>query len=162
LPRSRLLRGRSRALVRAVHLNVRIHMRRAYLLGALIGLVAIAEADEPKRVILKPGIQPMVRFLAPTGFKAPDHPPLQIVPRAGIGYPEDFRRKHQSGWVIAEFIVDKNGNVTDLKVVFSDDPELSAAVCGAVQRWKYSAGEVSGVTVETKVRVLVEFPADNE
>ena len=54
-------------------------------------------------------------------------------------YPQKARKKNIQGTVLVEFIVDKSGNVTQVKVIRSVHPLLDAEavrVCEAMPQWK--------------------------
>lgn len=75
-----------------------------------------------------------------------------------IRYPEAAIREGVQGKVMVDFIIDKDGKVTDVKVVRGVDPELDAEavrVISASPKWK--AGWVNGHKVRTSLTIPVEF-----
>lgn len=75
-----------------------------------------------------------------------------------LKYPEEALRNGVQGRVTVEFIVDKDGKVTDVKVVKGVSDELDAEavkVVSASPKWK--PGRVNGNKVRTMVSIPVEF-----
>lgn len=75
-----------------------------------------------------------------------------------LKYPEAALRNGVQGRVTVEFIVDKDGKVTDVKVVKGVSDELDAEavkVVSASPKWK--PGRVNGNKVRTMVSIPVEF-----
>ena len=75
-----------------------------------------------------------------------------------IKYPEAAVREGVQGRVMVDFIIDKEGKVTDVRVVRSVDPELDAEavrVISASPKWK--PGRLKGNKVRTSLTIPVEF-----
>jgi TonB family protein len=75
-----------------------------------------------------------------------------------IKYPESAIRDGVQGKVMVDFIIDKDGKVTDVRVVKGVDPELDAEavrVISASPKWK--PGWVKGNKVRSSLTVPVEF-----
>ena len=75
-----------------------------------------------------------------------------------IKYPEAAIREGVQGRVMVDFIIDKEGKVTDVRVVRSVDPELDAEavrVISASPKWK--PGRLKGNKVRTSLTIPVEF-----
>ena len=75
-----------------------------------------------------------------------------------LKYPEEALRNGVQGRVTVEFIVDKDGKVTDVRVVKGVSDELDAEavkVVSASPKWK--PGRVNGNKVRTMVSIPVEF-----
>lgn len=75
-----------------------------------------------------------------------------------VKYPDSAIRNGIQGKVMVEFIVDKDGKVTDARVVKGVDPELDAEairVVSASPKWK--PGWVKGNKVRTSLTIPVEF-----
>ena len=75
-----------------------------------------------------------------------------------LKYPESAVRAGVQGRVMVDFIIDKEGKVTDVRVVKSVDPELdeeAVRVVSASPKWK--PGKMGGRKVRTSVTVPVEF-----
>lgn len=75
-----------------------------------------------------------------------------------IKYPAEAVRDGVQGRVMVDFIIDKDGKVTDVKVSKGVSPELDAEavkVVSASPKWK--PGRVKGAKVRTSMTVSVEF-----
>ena len=75
-----------------------------------------------------------------------------------LKYPEDAVRDGVQGRVMVDFIIDKDGKVTDVRVVRGVDIELdeeAVRVISASPKWK--PGRVNGQKVRTSITVPVEF-----
>lgn len=75
-----------------------------------------------------------------------------------LKYPEEAVREGIQGRVMVEFIIDKDGKVTNARVVKGVSDELDAAalkVINASPKWK--PGKVGGNKVRTSITVPVEF-----
>jgi len=75
-----------------------------------------------------------------------------------IKYPEDAMKKNIEGRVIASFVVDRDGNITEPRVVKSVYPSLDQEALRIVQampRWK--PGKQSGKTVRVKYTLPIIF-----
>lgn len=80
-----------------------------------------------------------------------------------LKYPESAVREGIQGRVTVEFIVDKDGKVTDVKVVKGVSDELDAEavkVISASPKWK--PGRVNGNKVRTSIAVPVEFKLEKK
>ena len=71
-------------------------------------------------------------------------------------YPAIARAARMSGMVILEAVIDKEGNVKDLKVVRSAGV-LDQAAMDAVSQWKYTPTTLNGQPVEVIMSVTVNF-----
>ena len=75
-----------------------------------------------------------------------------------LKYPEDAVRDGVQGRVMVDFVIEKDGKVTDVRVIRGVDPELDAEavrVISASPKWK--PGKMGGEKVRTSVTVPVEF-----
>lgn len=72
-------------------------------------------------------------------------------------YPEIARKARIEGVVILEITVDKQGNVTDVKVLRQLPMGLTEAAVEAVKQWKYEPSTLNGRPVEVLVTVTVTF-----
>ena len=77
---------------------------------------------------------------------------------ANLKYPESAVRDGIQGRVMVDFIIDKEGKVTDVRVVRGVDPELdeeALRVVSSSPKWK--PGRMGGQKVRTSVTIPVEF-----
>jgi TonB family protein len=73
-------------------------------------------------------------------------------------YPEEAIERNIEGWVDLEFVVDRNGQPRDLKVVQALPPgRFDAAALTAVERYRYVPFERDGRVYERRVRLRVRF-----
>lgn len=72
-------------------------------------------------------------------------------------YPELARRARLQGVVILEAIIDKEGNVRDVKVLRGLGLGLDEAAVQAVSQWKYTPTFYNGRPVEVILTVTVQF-----
>jgi TonB family protein len=74
-------------------------------------------------------------------------------------YPQAALASHTKGAVQIEATINKEGNVTNLKVL-SGDPVLARAAVEAVHQWRYKPYYLDGVPVEIQTQITVNFKAD--
>jgi protein TonB len=72
-------------------------------------------------------------------------------------YTEVARKARIEGIVIIEAIIDRNGNVTDARVLKPLALGLDTAALEAVKRWKFIAGTLNGVPVPVIYNLTVNF-----
>lgn len=75
-----------------------------------------------------------------------------------LKYPQTALRDGIQGTVVVQFVIEKDGKVTNVKVVKGVDEELdeeALKVVSASPKWK--AGKVSGAKVRTSISLPVEF-----
>jgi periplasmic protein TonB len=95
-----------------------------------------------------------------------DEPPIRIggevVPPELINkvqpvYPEIARKARVQGVVIVEAIIDKQGNVTESRVLRGLPMGVSEAAVAAIGRWKYKPAILNGRPVAVYLTVTVTF-----
>jgi TonB family protein len=72
-----------------------------------------------------------------------------------VRYPENCRKKMISGVVLSEFIVEKDGSISNIKVIVSADPDLDAEairVISSFPKW------IPGTQQGKPVRVFFQLP----
>lgn len=82
----------------------------------------------------------------------------QLINRIQPIYPTEARRKEINGRVILRFVVDREGNVKQVKVVRAQ-PEgiFEENAMEAVRKWRFKPGYFSGEPVNTRVTVPIKF-----
>ena len=77
-------------------------------------------------------------------------------------YPAHARRREIEGAVTVEFLVTKEGLVTDLNITEAN-PEgvFNSAVISCVSRWKFKPPTVEGIPVTARARTTINFKLDN-
>ncbi len=80
-----------------------------------------------------------------------------VVDRAEPNYTETARKARIAGIVVVEAIIDKNGNVDNVKVIKGLPAGLSEEAEKAVRRWKFRPGTLNGEPVDTIFNLTVTF-----
>jgi protein TonB len=83
-----------------------------------------------------------------------------IVNRAEPDYTESARKARVAGIVIVEAIIDKHGNVDQVRVVKGLPMGLAEEAVQAVKKWKFKPGTRNGVPVDTIFNLTVNFKLD--
>ncbi len=82
----------------------------------------------------------------------------QLINRIQPVYPYEARRKEINGRVILRFIVDREGNVRNIRVVRAEPEGLfEENAKEAVGKWRFKPGYFSGEPVNTRVTVPIKF-----
>jgi TonB family protein len=113
-------------------------IRRAYLTMKLLSIVLA------------------LAFWAVPAFAAADSVPVAIK-KTAPQYPFEAFQEGISGSVVVEFVVDTEGNPTELKAVESSGREFEAAAVLCVAKWKFKPGVRDGKKVKTRMRVPIVF-----
>jgi protein TonB len=71
-------------------------------------------------------------------------------------YPQDARKAGIQGIVLLQSLIDRNGNVKEIKIV-KGDPSLTSAALDAVKQWKCKPYRLNGQPVEVDTLVSVDF-----
>lgn len=85
-----------------------------------------------------------------------------VVSRFEPKYTEAARRSRVTGVVIVEAIIDKNGNVDNVRVIKGLPMGLSEAAADAVRRWKFRPGMQHGRPVDVIFNLTVMFTLGND
>ena len=72
-------------------------------------------------------------------------------------YPPAARGDRREGRVVIEAVIDRDGNVDDLRRLLASDPSFIDAAMEAVCCWKYRPATRDGIPVPVEFIVLVEF-----
>ena len=80
-------------------------------------------------------------------------PRRQLPPR----YPAKAKANGIEGFVLAEFIVDQNGEVESVVVKDSSHSFFEAPTVDAIRNWVFTPGEKDGRKVRTRVRVKIPY-----
>ena len=72
-------------------------------------------------------------------------------------YTDRARKKKLTGVVVFEVIVTPEGNVGDVKVVRTFDPEMGQSAVDTVRRWKFHPGTREGQPVAVQIHVEISF-----
>jgi protein TonB len=80
-------------------------------------------------------------------------PRRQLPPR----YPSKAKANGIEGFVLAEFIVDQNGDVESVVIKDSSHSLFEAPTIDAIRNWVFTPGEKDGRKVRTRVRVKIPY-----
>ena len=80
----------------------------------------------------------------------------KIIAQPTIRPPAEAIRKHISGKVVLDFVLDTGGNVKEVKVL-EGDPVLSAGVMDTVKQWRFAPTTLDGDPVEVEFQMPFEF-----
>jgi TonB family protein len=82
--------------------------------------------------------------------------PSELISRVSPVYPANAKRYGFFGAVMVSAKINKNGTVSDVKVV-SGNPVLGDAAVDAVKRWRYKPATSDGVPIESTVQITINF-----
>jgi TonB family protein len=109
--------------------------------------LAVARAPAPPRLRL-PGETYEVKQL--------DQPPKLNRPAYPL-YPPKMAEAGISGDVTVELLIDSQGNVAEVRVMRSSQPEFEESAIMAVMQWKFDPGQKNGRVVNTRATQLIKF-----
>lgn len=72
-------------------------------------------------------------------------------------YPISATRRGLSGWANAQFIIDKRGNVVNVKITRCSDPVFEEPTIKAIRQWKFTPGEKDGKIVTTRAETKIPY-----
>lgn len=81
----------------------------------------------------------------------------KLVNRVDPQYPEIARKARIQGIVILEAIINKQGNVTDVKVLKSLNSLCDEAAMEAARQWKFEPGTQNDIPVDVVMTLTVQF-----
>lgn len=81
-------------------------------------------------------------------------PVAQVPPQ----YPLQAKRRHLEGYVDVEFTVDREGRVSDPKILAADPPNVfNRAVLQALRHWRFEPRLVDGLAVAVRAKQRIDF-----
>lgn len=84
--------------------------------------------------------------------------PLTTLSRIPPVYPMRAQRRGIEGWVKVRFLVDEEGQVSQIEVLESSPSDIfNRSVRQCVSRWRFKPGTIEGVTVKTWMQSTVRF-----
>jgi TonB family protein len=87
----------------------------------------------------------------------PDDVELKLLKKVEPKYPAEARKKLLGGPVLLEAIIDKQGNVLDVKVVEGEHEVLNDAAIEAVKQWKYEPYKKDGKAQKVRYKIELKF-----
>ena len=139
----------------------------AVLLGASIAIAALAfplAAQEEGRT--QGSQRAETRAIRLAQEDADEAPPVFVtgdvqkpvnIHRVAPQYTEEAREARIQGMVILQTIIDKEGNITDIKVMKGLPLGLSEAAMSAVRQWKYEPATLHGEPVAVYFNLTINF-----
>jgi protein TonB len=79
-----------------------------------------------------------------------------LIHKVNPEYPSEARAQHVQGDVVLQAVIDKSGNISEIKVV-SGDPLLTGAAVKAIKQWKYRPFLLNGEPVEVETTIPIKF-----
>jgi TonB family protein len=83
-----------------------------------------------------------------------------VIQRVDPVYPPEAKEKRIAGVVITELLIDRNGNVVDVRVLKPLPFGLNQAVVDAVRQWKFRPGTRNGEPVGVYFNLAMHFKSD--
>jgi protein TonB len=83
-----------------------------------------------------------------------------LIKRVQPKYPPNALAMHVQGTVKLDAVIDKEGNVTNAKVL-KGDAVLARAALDAVRQWRYKPYYLDGVPVDIETQITVTFKLPN-
>jgi len=80
-----------------------------------------------------------------------------IIKRVEPAYPPALARAGARGKVAVHCIIDKNGHVRDMQVVFATMPAFADSVLRAMKEWRYQPASLNGQAVDCYLDLSVDF-----
>jgi TonB family protein len=80
----------------------------------------------------------------------------KIINRTPMQVPPEAMRKHISGKVVVELILDVDGEIRESKLL-EGDPILGNSVIEAVRKWKFEPTKLDGDPVEVDIEISIVF-----
>jgi protein TonB len=81
----------------------------------------------------------------------------EVIDRVDPMYSEVARRARIQGVVLLEAIIDRNGNVTDVRVLKPLELGLDQEAMNAVKQWKFKPGTLNGQPVPVVFILTIYF-----
>lgn len=82
--------------------------------------------------------------------------PSEVISKVSPVYPPNAKRYGFFGAVVVSAKVNKNGSVSDVRVV-SGNPVLGDAAVDAIKRWRYKPATSDGVPMDSTVSITINF-----
>lgn len=81
----------------------------------------------------------------------------RVIQRVEPRYPQVMIAAKKSATVTTRCIIDKNGTVRDIAVIYSSFPMANESVVAAMQKWRFAPGSLNGRPVDTVFELTVKF-----
>jgi TonB family protein len=90
-------------------------------------------------------------------IRLPEDVELKLIKKVEPIYPVEARKKLLGGKILLEAIIDKQGNVLNVKVLEGEHEILNDAAIGAVKQWKYEPYTKEGKAQKVRYKIEIEF-----
>ncbi len=104
-----------------------------------------------------PGSVPAAAMPAPAAQLAKGDALPEVLVQVPPVYPQELRRKGLAGFAQVEFIVDRDGDVRDARVIRTNAPAFGDAALASVTQWKFKPGRKQGRPVNVRMTVPIIF-----
>ena len=81
----------------------------------------------------------------------------RVIQRVEPRYPQVMIAAKKGATVTTRCIIDRNGNVRDIAVIYSSFPMANESVVAAMQKWRFAPGSLNGRPVDTVFELTVKF-----
>lgn len=81
----------------------------------------------------------------------------RVIHRVEPRYPQVMIAAKMGATVTTRCIIDKNGAVRDVAVIYSSFPMANESVVAAMQKWRFAPGSLNGRAVDTVFELTVKF-----
>jgi protein TonB len=123
----------------------RLGLLLAFLLGPLL---LSAEQAGPKRAPVFTG-----GYIEEKEANEPPRETRHVQPK----YPVAMLRAGIEGWVIVAFVIDLDGQPTEVQAIQGSRVEFEVAAVDAARQWRFTPGRQAGKPVRVAVQRRVEF-----
>lgn len=72
-------------------------------------------------------------------------------------YPQDAKRKHESGTVVLAATMEKDGSLSGVTPIASSDTVFDDAAVEAMRQWKFSPFTLKGQPVRVEIQIATDF-----
>jgi protein TonB len=86
--------------------------------------------------------------------------PAAAILKTPLKYPERARELGIEGALQVEFIVSHQGKVTDIQIISSPSPDITAEAKRTIATWKFKPAKNKGIPVNMRFRQAIDFKLD--
>jgi protein TonB len=108
---------------------------------------------------MKAVVIPLIIFLALAVSARADEkfePPVPVRTTAPV-FPYEMHQEGVSGFVLVNCLVDEQGNVQDMRIEKTSNPQFVAPALDALKKWKFKPAEKDGSRIPTRVSIPIRF-----
>jgi protein TonB len=118
-----------------------------------------ATDGDPNGIDIGQPAVPQTQAVVPSGplVAVGDVHAARVLSRVEPKYPPMAVRAHLAGVVRVHCIIDKQGNISDPRIVSSTFPAFNQPVLDALQQWTFAPGTLHGQPVDTYFELTITF-----